>query len=137
MSDWWERLFDYDAAREDVRRRSGRSLWHLFEEARQKQPAHPGYLLRHLAADARHWQLDLRYCQGQDAPVYAVSSADLNDERWTLRAWHADRWLRAIQGTFHRLGTSTQRARTCGPATTRRRAAAARPSPATPTCWPS
>lgn len=100
MADWWERLFDYDAAREDVRRRSGLLLWHLFEEAQQKQPAHPGSLLRHLAADARHWQLELRYCQGQDAPVYEVTSADLADERWTLRAWHADRWLQAMQVRF-------------------------------------
>ncbi|MGZ4432763.1 MAG: neuraminidase-like domain-containing protein [Trebonia sp.] len=100
MFDWWERLFDYAAARADVRRRSGRPLWHLFEEAQEKQPATPGYLLRHLAADARHWQLDLRYFQGQNAPVYEVTSADLTDERWTLRAWHADRWLRAAQDRF-------------------------------------
>ena len=97
MFDWWERLFDYTAARADVRRRDGRPLWLLFEEAQQKQPAHPGYLLRHLAADARHWPLDLRYFQGQNAPVYEVTSADLSDERWALRAWHADRWLRSVQ----------------------------------------
>jgi hypothetical protein len=100
MFDWWERIFDYTAARADVRRRSGRSLWHLFAEAQEKQPAHPGYLLRQLAADARHWKLDLRYFHGQNAPVYKVSSADLSDERWTLRAWHADRWLRAAQSRF-------------------------------------
>ena len=29
-----------------------------------------------------------------------MSSADLNDERWMLRAWHADRWLRALQCCF-------------------------------------
>jgi hypothetical protein len=100
MFDWWERLFDYAAARADVRRRGGRPLWHLFEEAQDKQPAHPGYLLRHMAADARHWQLDLRYFQGQNSPVYEVTSADLADDRWTLRAWHADRWLRAAQARF-------------------------------------
>jgi hypothetical protein len=100
MSDWWERLFDYAAARADVRRRDGRPLWHLFAEAQEKQPAHPGYLLRHLAADARHWQLDLRYFQGPTGPADEVTSADLADERWTLRAWHADRWLRAMQSRF-------------------------------------
>ncbi len=100
MFDWWERLFDYAAARADVRRRGGRPLWHLFEEAQDKQPADPGYLLRHMAADARHWQLDLRYFQGQNSPVYEVTSADLADERWMLRAWHADRWLRAAQARF-------------------------------------
>jgi uncharacterized membrane protein YgcG len=100
MFDWWERLFDYGTARADVYHRGGRALWHLFEEAQDKQPAHPGYLLRHLAADARHWPLDLRYFQGQNVPVYEVTSADLTDERWTLRAWHADRWLRAMQDRF-------------------------------------
>ena len=34
-------LSDYAAARADVRRRAGRPLWHLFEEAQEKQPAHP------------------------------------------------------------------------------------------------
>ena len=97
MFDWWERMFDYTTARAEVRRRCERTLWHLFEEAQAKQPADPGYLLRHLGADARHWPLELRYFQGQNVPVYAVTSTDLEDERWTLRAWHADRWLRALQ----------------------------------------
>ena len=66
MFDWWERIFDYTAARAEVHRRCGRQLWHLFEEAQQKQPADPGPLLRHTGADARRWQLDLRYFQGQD-----------------------------------------------------------------------
>ena len=100
MFDWWERLFDYTEARAEVRDRDGRSLWHLFDEATDKQPAHPGYLLRHIAADARHWSLDLHYFQGQGAPVYGVTSADLADERWTLRAWHADRWLRTLVHRF-------------------------------------
>jgi hypothetical protein len=100
MFDWWERLFDYTAARADVRRRSGRSLWLLFEEAEEKQPAKPGYLLRHMAADARHWPLDLRYFQDQGTAVYEVSSADLADERWVMRAWRADGWLRGMQDRF-------------------------------------
>ena len=29
-----------------------------------------------------------------------MTSADLEDDRWTLRAWHADRWLRALQCCF-------------------------------------
>ena len=33
-----------------------------------------------------------------------VSSADLEDERWTLRAWHADRWLRAHAALLRRQG---------------------------------
>jgi Tc toxin complex TcA C-terminal TcB-binding domain len=100
MFDWWERMFDYTAARADVRGRCERGLWHLFEEAQEKQPAHPGYLLRHMGADSRAWQLELGYFQGQHVPVYQVTSADLEDERWTLRAWHADRWLRAARCRF-------------------------------------
>ena len=114
MFDWWERLFDYSLARAEVRRRSGHQLWHLFDEAQEKQPAHPGYLLRHMGADARHWQLDLRYFQGQTVPVYEVTSADLADDRWTLRAWHADRWLRAAQAPVRRPATSRRRGRICG-----------------------
>jgi hypothetical protein len=100
MFDWWERMFDYTTARADVRRHCERSLWHLFQEAQTKQPADPSSLLRHLGADARHWPLDLRYFQGQNVPVYTVTSTDLEDERWTLRAWHADRRLRTLQRRF-------------------------------------
>ena len=100
MFDWWERMFDYTAARAEVHRRRGRHLWHLFEEAHDKQPASPRYLLRHMDADERHWNQDLRYFQGQQVPVYEVTSADLQDDRWVLRAWHADHWLRALQRRF-------------------------------------
>lgn len=100
MFDWWERLHDYTLARADVHRRCQRQLWQLFAEAQEKQPADPTSLLRHLGADARDWALELRYFQGQTAPVYAVTSADLSDDRWTLRAWHADRWLRAAERAF-------------------------------------
>ena len=100
MFDWWERMFDYTAARAEVRDRCDRHLWHLFEEAADKQPADPGSLLRHMCADARRWDLDLRYFQGQGVAVSTVSSADLTDDRWTLRAWHADRWLRTLECCF-------------------------------------
>jgi hypothetical protein len=100
MFDWWERIFDYTVMRRDVHRRTGRHVWHLFEEAHDKQPPDPANLLRHLGADARHWKLELRYFQGQQAVVYDVTSADLTDDRWTVRAWHADRWLRALRCCF-------------------------------------
>ena len=100
MFDWWERLCDYTTIRAEVRRHGQRHLWHLFEEAREKQPADPSPLLRHLGADARDWPLELRYFQGQSVPVHAVTSTDLADERWALRAWHADGWLRAAHRRF-------------------------------------
>ncbi|MGA8742244.1 MAG: neuraminidase-like domain-containing protein [Terracidiphilus sp.] len=93
LFDWWERLFDYSQARAEVEERGKRDLWRLFEEAFAKQPADPTSLLRHMAADARHWAADLRFFQGQASPVYNVTAADLQDDRWTIRAWHADRWL--------------------------------------------
>jgi len=100
MFDWWERLSDYTTVRAEVRQRCQRQLWHLFEEAQEKQPADPGSLLRQLGADALDWPLELRYFQGQYVPLYAVTSIDLADERWTLRAWHADCWLRAAHRRF-------------------------------------
>jgi hypothetical protein len=96
LFDWWERLFDYTRARAEVEEHGHRHLWLLFEEAYAKNPADPAALLRHMAADARHWPLDLRFFQGQSSPVYHVSSSDLADDRWTIRAWRADLWLRRL-----------------------------------------
>lgn len=100
MFDWWERLFDYTVMCSDVEHRCERQPWHLFEEAAEKQPADPAYLLRQIDADPSHWLMDLRYYQGQNVKVYPVSSTDLEDERWVIRAWRADRWLRTMQRFF-------------------------------------
>jgi hypothetical protein len=100
MFDWWERIFDYDRVRRDVRVDCERHLWLLFAEAAEKQPADPDSLLRHMCADARHWDLNLHFFQDQFSPIYAVTSHDLEDDRWTVRAWHADRWLRRLWRRF-------------------------------------
>jgi hypothetical protein len=100
MFDWWERTFDYTVARDDVYSRHYRELWHLFAEARATNPADPAPLMAHLGADPRFWKLELRYFQNQFAPPYAVSSDDLKDDRWTVRAWYADRWLAALDQHF-------------------------------------
>ncbi len=100
MFDWFERMFDYTTARGDVWCRHDRELWHLFSEARATQPADPVALLSHLGTDPRFARLVLHYYQAQNVPVYAVTSADLQDDRWTLRAWHADRWLSAVDCHF-------------------------------------
>ena len=100
MFDWWERVFDYGRARHQVHQQCHRHLWLLFDEAFEKKPAHPGYLLRHMCADARHWRIDLRFYQDQSSPVYEVTSTDLEDERWVLRAWHADLWIRCLLKCF-------------------------------------
>ena len=116
MFDWWERLFDYTVPRADVRRRD-RHLWHLFAEAQEKQPADPGYLLRHIGAAPATGRSTCATSR-PDVPVYAVTSADLEDERWALRAWHADRWLAACGATSPRR-TSPRPGPTCGRPTTR------------------
>jgi Tc toxin complex TcA C-terminal TcB-binding domain len=100
LFDWWERVFDYTRVREDVERDRDRRLWLLFDEAEEKQPAHPGYLLRHMGANARHWSIDLHYFQDQTAPVYSVTSDDLADDRWVIRAWHADEWIQRLLRYF-------------------------------------
>jgi hypothetical protein len=104
LFDWWERLYDYSRVRTAVHRNCGRAVWPLFMEALQLQSAGPGNdpqpLLRHICADARHWAADLHYFQSQFSPVYAVTTADLEDDRWLVRAWHADQWLRALDECF-------------------------------------
>ncbi len=101
MFDGWERLFDYVRARKEVRRRCERHLWLLFDEAFEKQPAHPEYLLRHMGADSRHWEADMHFYEDQFAPVYQVTRGDVEDERWVLRAFHADAWMRSLGEDFH------------------------------------
>jgi hypothetical protein len=100
MFDWWERTFDYTVARDDVYSRHYRELWHLFAEARATNPADPAPLMAYIGADPRFWKLELRYFQNHFAPPYAVSSDDLKDDRWTVRAWHAGRWLAGLDQHF-------------------------------------
>ena len=101
MFDWWERIYDYDRVRQEVRSHDDdRNLWLVFQEAAEDQPANPGPLLHYMGADRRHWAIDLRYYQDQSSPVYTVTSNDLADDRWVVRAWHADRWLVALQRRF-------------------------------------
>jgi hypothetical protein len=100
LFDWWERMFDYTRMRAEVREHSERHVWLLFEEARDQAPADPTILLRHMGADARHWHLDLTFYQSPFVPVFLVTSADFRDDRWTIRAWHADLWLRRLSCHF-------------------------------------
>lgn len=100
LFDWWERMFDYTRMRHDRERTKKRPVWLVFEEALEKQPDNPAQLLRHLAIDLRHAGLVLSYFQAQATPVYAVTTADLEDDRWTVRAWHGDRWVQRLVRHF-------------------------------------
>lgn len=100
LFDWWERVFDYTRMRRDREKTRERPVWLLFEEAQERQPDNPAQLLRHLDIDLRHAALVLGYFQGQATPVYQVSCGDLQDDRWAVRAWHSDRWLRRLECGF-------------------------------------
>jgi hypothetical protein len=94
--DWFERIFDYVHARDQVWSEHHCDLWALFDEAVQSNPTNPADLLRHMGARKRDWPLDLRYYQDQFNPPYSVTSNDLEDDRWVVRAWHADRLVRIL-----------------------------------------
>jgi hypothetical protein len=100
LFDWWERIFDYTRMRRERESVRERPVWLLFEEALEKQPDNPAQLLRHLDIDLRHAGLVLGYFQGQATPVYEVTSHDLEDDRWAVRAWHGDRWVRRLLRDF-------------------------------------
>jgi len=101
MFDWWERLYDYTVVRRQSHRRCKAPIWQLFEEAKLNPPGNPAELLRHIGAEPKYWDLDLRYYQDQSSAIYSVSDADLEDDRWLVRVWHADRWIRCVMDRFH------------------------------------
>ena len=100
MFDWWERLFDYTRARDDIRRRHDRVFWRFFAEALKTRPADPAPLLAHLGVAPKCRPLGLRYYAGQAAPIYSVTATTLADARWGIRVWHAERWLDALECRF-------------------------------------
>jgi len=101
MFDWWERLFDYTVVRKQVHRRSKDPLWNIFEEAQVNPPGDSAQLLRYIGANPGYWDLDLRYFQNQTTAIYSVDDADLQDDRWLVRVWHADVWIRCLMDCFH------------------------------------
>lgn len=101
LFDWWERLFDYTQVRRATREHRERPIWLLFDEAMNKQPAHVGFLLRHLGIDARHEGLLLNYYAGpMPGSLYSMSATDLGDERWVVRIWHGEEWIRKMLACF-------------------------------------
>jgi hypothetical protein len=101
MFDWWERLFDYVQVQRASAGRGKHQIWLLFREAVVNNPANAASLLELIGAEAALAALELRYYQDQDSSIYTVSSADLTDDRWLVRVWHAQRWLGAVHGHFH------------------------------------
>lgn len=109
MADWFERTHDYDVVRRQVQRRRRDPVWHLFAEAARRNPTNAGPLLEYIGADPQRRALDLRFYQDQSSPIYTVSSADLEDDRWLVRVWHADCWIRRVLEHFHPKDIATAR----------------------------
>jgi hypothetical protein len=97
LFDWWERLWDYVLMRAETRGARERPAWLLFYEASERQPDDPPQLVRHLGVDIRHAPLVLNYFA---TPVHVVQTPELEDERWAIRAWQAEKWIRRLQRHF-------------------------------------
>ncbi len=102
MFDWWERLFDYTVMRRETERSPEQPAWLLFHEAAETHEDNPAHLLRHLGVDLRHDTLVLQFFDATEADLsYDVTSADLIDDRWTVRVWQAEKWVRALLQHFY------------------------------------
>ncbi|XXX72363.1 neuraminidase-like domain-containing protein [Sorangium sp. So ce134] len=91
LFDGWERAFDYTALRREAETAPERPVWLVFHEAAENHPDDPAHLLRHMGVDLSHAGRVMRYYS-----KYDVSSADLEDERWAVRVWQAERWIRSV-----------------------------------------
>lgn len=100
MFDWAERLFDYTVARDEIFARHERRFWHLFVAAAAAPSPDAAPLLEAIGVDGPKRNAELRYYQGQNVAAYLVSAPDLEDDRWGVRVWHADRWLRSLECHF-------------------------------------
>lgn len=94
LFDWFERLFDYTQARRATASAPEPPLWLLFHEAAENHPDIAAQLQRHLRVDRRHLPQVLTFVG------HAVTTADLADDRWTLRVWRADAWLDQVRRDF-------------------------------------
>lgn len=96
MFDWWERLFDYTLMRRETERSPEQPAWLLFHESAELHPDNPADLIRHLGIDLRHNTLVLQYYQ-----AFPVTSVELEDDRWAVRVWQAEKWIRSLLKRFY------------------------------------
>jgi|APLak6261663543_1056040.scaffolds.fasta_scaffold00218_3 hypothetical protein len=102
MFDWWERLFDYTVMRKESLCSPERPAWLLFHEAAESHVDNPAQLLRHLGVDVRHDVLVLQYFDATQADLsYDVTSEDLEDDRWAVRVWQSEKWVRLLLHNFY------------------------------------
>ncbi|MEQ9238017.1 Tc toxin subunit A-related protein [Coleofasciculus sp. E2-BRE-01] len=96
LFDWWERLFDYTVMRRETQRSPEQPVWLLFHESAELHPDNPADLVRHLGIDLRHNTLVLQYYLD-----YLVTSVDLEDDRWAVRVWQSEKWVRGLLKRFY------------------------------------
>ena len=96
MFDWWERLFDYIVMRRETERSSEQPDWLLFHESAELHPDNPADLIRHIGIDLRHNTLVLQYYS-----AFPVTSVELEDDRWAVRVWQSEKWIRALLKRFY------------------------------------
>jgi hypothetical protein len=95
LFDWFERLYDYTVMRRAVARDAERHAWLTFVEASNQQPVDPVPLLMDLGIDMDHAPVLLDFHDG-----ISVDWAMLSDDRWAIRVWHADLWVRLLLKAF-------------------------------------
>ena len=104
MFDWWERLFDYTVMRLETERSPEQPAWFLFHESAELHPDNPADLIRHLGIDLRHGTLVLQYYQ-----AFPVTPVELEDDRWAVRVWKSEKWIRVLLKRFYPLNIRAAR----------------------------
>ncbi len=101
LFDGWLRLFDYTVMRATTQRSPEKPVWLLFHEANETHDDNPAHLLRHMNVDIRHDNAVLHHFDPAEGDLsYDVTSGDLVDDRWAIRVWRADLWVRALMAEF-------------------------------------
>ncbi len=101
LFDGWERIFDYVILRKETRAAQDQPAWRLFYQAAEDQPDDPSELIRSLDVDARHASLVLQYFQDSPLDRFSITIPDLEDERWPVRVWYAEKWIKKLQKDFY------------------------------------
>lgn len=101
LFDWWERTFDYVEMRAATERSPERPVWLLFHEAAESHEDLPAQLLRHMGVGIRHSEIVRHFFEASAGDLaFEVESEELRDERWAIRVWRAELWLRALEQQF-------------------------------------
>jgi hypothetical protein len=95
LFDWLERLYDYTVMRTAVFKHAERHVWLCFVEASNQQPVDAVPLLIDLGVDLDHAPIVLDFHNG-----VSVDWRMLSDDRWAIRVWHAERWVRRLLAAF-------------------------------------